>query len=152
MQGPISKAPPAGGDDVVTAYTLQVQLDQGTHFIQQTFVRRDDPIAVHHREADKLYAVIERQQSKKDLINLRDALAQDEKMMANFEEDFNRIEADSVIKWKSSNRKGEPRLTPQEETQREQCKTNAKRCRSEIENKKALLAKLEKKLAETPVA
>jgi hypothetical protein len=129
-----------------------VQLDQATHFIQQTFVRRDDPIAVHHREADKLYAVIERQQWKKDLVNLKDALAQDEKMLANFEEDFNRIEADSAIKWKAKGKSGDPRLTPQEETQREQCKTNAKRCRSEIENKKDLVAKLEKKLAETTVA
>lgn len=151
-KGPIVKQPSAGGDDLATAYTLQVQLDAGTHLVLQTFVRRDDPLSIHHREADKLYAVVERQQWKKDVVGVKAALAEDEKMLANFEEDFNRIEADNAIKWKARNRNGEPKLTPQEETQREQCKTNAKRCRTEIQSKQALLAKLEKKLAETSVA
>jgi HD-GYP domain-containing protein (c-di-GMP phosphodiesterase class II) len=144
MQGPEVRDPEP--PEIATAFTLQVQLDNGKQMVLQSYLPRDAPIKDYHAFADKMHLVVERQQWKSDIVGLNGALEVERRSLQAAEADFSRVEKEHVEKWQNTGRKGDPKVTPAEDAHRKNARSNIQRFRDEIAKKEKLVADLEIKL------
>lgn len=146
LEGPESINPEDAVKEVATAFTVQAQLDAGTHFVLQSYLPRDAAIGEYNALTDKLFSVIERRQWKNQLVDLKTQLAADEKNYEHFAEDFHGIEGRHAEEWQNRGKKGDPIIGAKERAAKHNAEQNLKRAKEETERKKTLIAALETKL------
>jgi hypothetical protein len=134
-----------------TVITLTVPFEDGKHVVLQTFMARDAPTGDYHGVVDKLYCVVERQKWKSDIVGLKGAIEQDERLQEAQMADLIRIETKNALDWELRGKKGEPKLSNAEEAHRIQVRNNVTAIREGIAKKRALVDKLEGKLLDEPV-
>ena len=134
------------GGDLAVAITLQATLDGGKQMVLQTYIGRDEEIGAYNKLTDKLYRVVERQEWKTHVVNLKTTIEADERTARAMEADYNRVEVDVAERWKVKGKQGDPRLTPQESAARSNLKTSIEARRENIAKLMALKDELEAKL------
>jgi hypothetical protein len=121
--------------------SIQVQVSKNHQIVAQTFVGRDDDVAVLDELLDRVTASIDRQEAKYRLIGLRVDLEVHDAGFARMLKNMEDVEAENRAKWEQGKRTGPYKLSAAERQQKVQAERNKEQW---IENRK----KLEREIAE----
>ena len=75
-------------------YSVVVNLDGNRQLTMQCFVAEDEPAEVVNAKLDRVFAVIDRQKARYDIVGEREELEKESAALAQFEEDLARVDAD----------------------------------------------------------
>jgi hypothetical protein len=75
-------------------YSVVVNLDGNRQLTMQCFVAEDEPNEAVNAKLDRIFAVIDRQKARYDLVNEHEELSKESTMLAQLEEDLARVDAD----------------------------------------------------------
>ncbi|MDE2471876.1 MAG: hypothetical protein KGL35_24910 [Bradyrhizobium sp.] len=133
---------------IAVAISVTTQISQSRSIVMQTYIDRDADLSEHHLLLDKLCKVSGRQEAKSQLEESELNLALEEKQFGQLKEDYVAIEERSQAAWDASRKKGEHRLSPQEQAQKTTAQTNIRRFQDAIAKRKADIAKLKATIAD----
>jgi len=127
---------------MAAAITLTAELGK-RQVVIQTYMERDAPIQDFHRLLDKLNETVDRQQAKFQLEAEQLQLEHEEKELKRLIEQHDSIEANARAEFAGRGKRGEFKLTSQQEGQKNQAVANINRLKEHIPWRKAGIAKLE---------
>lgn len=133
--------------EVAIGLTLQSQVNPRRTIIMQTAIARDAPVKELHALADKLSAIVDRQEARFDLEGVMASIEADERSLASVTDRFQNIAVLATIEWKKRGKRGEPTLNNTEEQAKVSCAENIKALRVAIEKKRGEAKELEAKIA-----
>jgi hypothetical protein len=136
--------------DMAAAITMDGPVG-GRHMVLQTYLPRDTPIGEYHALVEKFRRVMDRQQWKDMLEAERETLANSELKLNAFTQTFNTIGERHAAEWQARGKKGDPKLGPREDAEKQNAKNGIMAGQEAIAKSKALIADLEAKLKAEPV-
>lgn len=114
----------------------------GGAIVMQTYIERDASPGHYNAVLDKLDAAIKRQTAKAELEEEIANLETEERGYKNLISDFQAIETRSQEEWERKGRKGQWKLSPDENAKKGNALTNVERFKDAIAKRKARIAKL----------
>ena len=75
-------------------YSVLVNLDGNRQLTMQCYVAEDEKAEVVNAKLDRVFAVIDRQKARYDIVNEHEELSKESMMLAQLEEDLARVDAD----------------------------------------------------------
>ena len=128
--------------------SIESQVDNTRKIVFQTFI----PQASSSKEIDvllnKLLGCTERIGAANQMKVWKQKLVSDQGHLENFKKALGTVDARQQEQWTASNRQGKFKLTPQQEAERNACKSSIERYLNEIEIDKLNIAQYEQTLAE----
>ena len=137
----------ADGKPIATAVTYQVQLDRNRQFVFQTYIARDATVQEHRALVDKLTGSLLRLEMEETIRAVEADLVTDQLGLDGALENYNAIGMKNAEAWKRRGKRGEPKLSEQEEIQKLNFATTVKAFKSRMEQKQKGLEALKEKLA-----
>jgi hypothetical protein len=131
-------------------FSFSAEIGQKLSLVAQTHIDRDAPLDQINTLMDKVRRALEHQKAAAELIELRQKLKYDEKKLRQLKEDFAEIERRRKHEWDNSPKRGEFKLSPKEQGERNNALSTIDRYELEIELDKENIAECEAKLAKEP--
>lgn len=130
--------------------SFNFKIDDRREIVAQTHIDRDASAEQVDGILDKVRTALERQKTISDLADFHTKLEYDELKLKQLKEDFVRIDQRHRSDWENSSRRGDFKLGPKEQGERNNALSTIDRYEQEIALDKKNIEKCEAKLAKEP--